>query len=209
MFPLTAVVAATAAALVFGVSSVAEQRSTKHVRTRRTLSPRILLDLAREPLWLTAIGATVLGFALQVAALRFGGLALVEPILICDLIFAVLIGAYLRRRWDPIMLAGAAASTAGLPGFLVIARPSGGQEHLGFGVLPLLAIGLGAVTGGCLAVAGRSQDLRPLALALACGVNYGVAAFLVKLVATDFGAGLPRLSQVRPCRLQSWSPGSP
>lgn len=190
MFPLTPVVAATAAALVFGISSVAEQRSTKHVKTRRALSPRILLDLAREPLWVTAIGATVLGFALQVVALRFGGLALVEPILISDLIFAVLISAYLRRRWDSVMLVGAAASAAGVAGFLVIARPSGGQSHVGIGVLPILAIGLGVVVGGCLAVARRSRNLRPLALALACGVNYGVAAFLVKLVTGEFGAGL-------------------
>jgi drug/metabolite transporter (DMT)-like permease len=42
-------------------------------------------------------------------------------------------------------------------------------------------------------VAQRSDTLRPLALALACGINYGVAAFLVKLVVSDVSGGLPAL----------------
>jgi drug/metabolite transporter (DMT)-like permease len=189
-----AVAAAIVAALVFGISSVAEQRSTKRVKTERALSPRILLDLVRQPLWVTAIGGTVAGFALQVVALRFGPLALVEPILVCDLIFAVLIAAYLRsRRADPVMLAGAVASTAGVVGFLAIAHPSAGKATVSFSALLPLAAGLAASVAGCLFVAQRSQNLRPLALALACGVCYGVAAFLVKLVTGDFSGGLPHL----------------
>ena len=38
-------------------------------------------------------------------------------------------------------------------------------------------------------MATRSPSLRPLALALACGVCYGVAAFAVKLVTSEFGSG--------------------
>jgi hypothetical protein len=46
------------------------------------------------------------------------------------------------------------------------------------------------VVGGCLAVAARNRSLRPLALALACGVSYGVAAFSVKLLTAEWGGGL-------------------
>jgi hypothetical protein len=46
-----------------------------------------------------------------------------------------------------------------------------------------------AVEVACLTVAARNPKLRPLALALACGVDYGVAAFLIKLVTTEFGGG--------------------
>ena len=59
-----AVVTALASALVLGVSSIADQRSTKRVQSRRALSPRTLADLVRQPLWLTAIGANNAGFAL-------------------------------------------------------------------------------------------------------------------------------------------------
>lgn len=193
LFPPIAIVAATAAALVFGISSVAEQRSTKRVRRQRALSPKILLDLVRQPLWVAAISATVAGFALQVVALRFGRLALVEPLLVCALIFAVLISAYLRRRRDPVEFAGIAACAAGIVGFMVVARPSGGQSTVSFHVLLPLAAGLAAVVAGCLAVARRNRNLGPLALALACGVSYGAAAFLVKLVTSEFSGGILHL----------------
>jgi len=175
------------------MSSVAEQRGTKRVKTRRALSPRILLDLARQPLWVIAIGGSVLGFALQVVALRYGPLALVEPLLACDLLFAVIITSYLRRRFDPVIFAGVIATAAGVAGFLVIGRPSAGQSSVSFDVVLPLAAGLAACVAGCLAVAKRNSDLRPLALALACGVCYGTAAFLVKLVVSDVSGGLPHL----------------
>ena len=187
---LTAILAALGAALVFGISSVAEQRSTKRVETRRAGSPRILLDLVRQPLWVAAVGGTLLGFTLQVVALGFGPLALVQPILVFDLIFAVLINAYLRRIFDPQILLGVVACAAGVGGFLAIARPSGGQTNVGFFVILPLAAGLAGGVAGCLAVAKRSETLRPLALALATGINYGVAAFLVKMVV---GRGFPGL----------------
>jgi hypothetical protein len=185
-----AVIAAVAAALVFGIASVADQRSTKRVKSRRSLSPRIFLDLARQPLWLASIGGTVLGFALQVLALRFGPLALVEPLLVCDLIFAVLINSFLRKRWDPALLGGVAATAIGVIAFLVIAQPTNGDSTVGFFVVLPLAAGLTAGVIGCLAVASRNETLRPLALALACGICYGVAAFLVKLVVSDVSGGL-------------------
>ena len=178
---------------MFGIASVADQRSTKRVKRRRALSPKIFLDLVRQPLWLASIGGTVFGFALQVLALRFGPLALVEPILVCDLIFAVLINSYLRKRWDRVLIGGVVVTALGVGGFLVIARPSAGQSSVGFDVVLPLGAGLAAAVVACLLVAGRYQNLRPLALALACGINYGVAAFLVKLVVSDVSGGLAGL----------------
>ena len=190
MSELIAVVASVLAALVFGIASVADQRSTHRVRQRRALSPRIFLDLVRQPLWLASVGGTLLGFVLQVVALRYGPLALVEPILVCDLIFAVLINSYLRGRWDPRLLGGVVACAIGIIGFLTIAAPSPGTSSVGFYVVLPLGVGLAAGVAGCLIVARRSTVLRPLALALACGICYGVSAFLVKLVVSDASGGL-------------------
>ena len=200
MSALIAVVAAIGAALMLGISSVADQRSTKRVQSRRTLSPRIVLDLARQPLWVTALAANLAGFALQVVALSFGSLALVQPLLVCDLIFSALILMYMlrrsgirgtgRARQTRILFAGVAATVVGVTGFLAIGRPSSGTAHVSFSMFPPLAMGLVVVVGSCLAVAAHSRNLRPLALALACGINYGVAAFLVKLLTSEFSGGL-------------------
>jgi hypothetical protein len=193
------VVSALGSAIVLGVSSVADPRSTKKVKTRKALSPEIFVDLVRQPLWLAAIGCNILGFALQVVALDNGSLALVQPILVGDLMSAVLISWYLRKRAhiqrpggkraDQAMFAGVAATTLGVAGFLAIGRPSAGENHAHISTLPPLAIGLTVLVGGCLTLGARNESLRPLATALACGLCYGVAAFSVKLVTAEFGGG--------------------
>ena len=190
MSAVLAIVLAVIAALVFGVASVADQRSTKRVKRRGPLSPRIFLDLARQPLWVASVCGTLLGFGLQVLALRYGPLALVEPLLVCGLIFATLINAYLRKRWDAFLIGGVIAASAGLAGFLAIGQPTNGQSSVSFYVVLPLAAGLTAGVAGCLALARRNDFWRPLALALACGINYGVAAFLVKILVTDVSGGI-------------------
>ncbi len=194
---------ALASALVLGVSAVADQRSTKRVKKRKGLSPAIFIDLVRQSLWLIAIVANVAGFALQVVALSMGSLALVQPLLVFALIFAVLISWLLDRRAKVphpggrrstlLMFTGVAAVTGGVAGFLAIGQPTAGTTSVNISVLPPLAIGLAVVVGGCLLVARRSPDLRPLAMALACGACYGVSAFAVKLVTSEFSGGAAKV----------------
>ena len=191
-----AVVTALAAAAVLGLSAAIDQRSTKKVKTREPLSPRLILDLVRQPLWLIAIGANVVGFALQVVALAYGSLALVQPLLVCDLLFAVLIAWVLRGNANepqpnmtPIWV-GVGVTTIGLAGFLAIGQPTAGHTQARLSMLAPLAIGYVVVVGACIVVANRNRDLQPLALALGCGVSYGVAAFVIKLLTSEFGGGL-------------------
>jgi drug/metabolite transporter (DMT)-like permease len=194
-----AIVTAISAAAVLGLSAAIDQRSTKKVKTREPLSPRLILDLVRQPLWLLAIGANVIGFILQVVALAFGSLALVQPLLVCDLLFAVLIAWVLRGNANepqPSMkaiLTGVGVTTIGLAGFLAIGQPTPGHTQARLSMLAPLAIGYVVVVGICLVVANRSLDLQPLALATACGVSYGVAAFVIKLLTSEFGGGLANL----------------
>ncbi len=183
------VAAAVGAAVVFGVTSVAEQRSTKRVKQERTGSPRILLDLVRQPLWDIAIVGTIVGFALQVVGLKYAPLAVVEPILVFDLVFAVLIAAYLRRSADPVMLAGVGACVVGVAGFLVIARPTAGNGTVSLAEAIWLAVGAVAAVAICLVVGQSSETLRPLGMALATGICYGLSAFLIKLVTAEASHG--------------------
>jgi len=191
VFLLAAVAAAIAAALTYGLSAVLEQRSVHQVAERGVFAPRLLVDLARRPLWLASIAATVVGASLQAVALHFGPLALVQPILVCDLLFAVLITAALRRAApDRIILTGVVCCAAGIGVFLAVAQPSGGSEEVSLPAVIPLAAGLAAVLAGCLVWAKRGPRVaRPLALAMACGVCYGVNAFLLKLVTFSLEQG--------------------
>jgi nitrate reductase NapE component len=187
-----AIATAVIAAAVLGLSAAIDQRSTKKVKTREPLSPRLILDLAKEPLWLIAIGANVVGFILQVVALAYGSLALVQPLLVSDLLFAVLIAWYLRQRaHEPqpdmrITWLGVGITTIGLAGFLAIGQPTPGNNQAKLYMLVWLAVGYVVIVGACLMVANKNVNLRPLALALGCGVSYGVAAFVIKLITSEF-----------------------
>jgi hypothetical protein len=190
-----AVVTALGAAATFGISSVADHRSTKRVQTREALSPWIVADLVRQPLWLIAVFANVVGFALQVVALASGSIALVQPLLVCDLIFAVLIARYLSVRAHRPHLptrrvfTGIAATTLGVAGFLAIGQPSTGRTYVTSGFVAPLTLGLIFVAMGCLVAATRSRNIQSLTLAVACGVTYGAAAFAIKLVTSEFSGG--------------------
>ena len=192
VFLLAAVTAALAAAFSYGVSAILEQRSVHQVAERGVFSPRLLVDLARRPVWLASIVATVIGAALQALALHFGPLSLVQPILVLDLLFAVLIASGLRRTApDRVIFAGVVCCTAGIAAFLAVSQPTGGTETVVSlpAVLPL-AILLGVVLAVCLSWAKFGpRTARPLLLGLACGVCNGVAAFLLKLVTFSLAQG--------------------
>jgi drug/metabolite transporter (DMT)-like permease len=195
-FPVKAVVAALANAVNDGTAAVLEQRSTKQVSTQKNpLSVRLIIDLLRRPLWLIAIVLNITGVVLQIIALHYGALALVQPILVCDLIFATLIASAFRHQWpDWEILLGVLCCAGGLALFLAVARPHGGVATVSpVDAIPL-AIAYGAALAGCLLVAATGpRMLRPIMLALACGISYGVTAFVFKLLSGGWAGGLSQL----------------
>ena len=59
---LWTVCAAVAAAVFFGVASVAEQRNARKVRPRGALSPRLMVDLLKRPAFVGALAQNMLLF---------------------------------------------------------------------------------------------------------------------------------------------------
>jgi drug/metabolite transporter (DMT)-like permease len=47
----------------------------------------LVFRLARRPVWLLGLASMTLGFVFQISALRFGPLALVQPVLALELLF--------------------------------------------------------------------------------------------------------------------------
>jgi hypothetical protein len=188
-----AVPAAVVAAACMGLASAAQARATKQVPVSRTLHPRLFVDLVRQPLWLIGIGATIAGLGLQVVALGFGPLILVQPLLVTALPFGGFFAALLvQRKPDRVMVLGAFTCVAGLSAFLLLARPTGGVDRL-IESAPLgrlaMALGVIAVAGLMLSMVVRGP-IRVLGLALATGVFYGLTAGLMKIVAGELRQGL-------------------
>lgn len=186
-----AVPCAIAGAASFGMASVVQQRATKQVPKINTLDPRLLLELIRKPIWVASVLTVIVGLSLQVVALAFGPLMLVQPLLVTSVLFAAVYAAWSSGyRLDRLVAIGALLCVAGLSAFLLLARPSGTSSEL-FGPQALFVTGaLGALFLLCLLTASRFPgEVRVITLALATGVLYGVTAALMKIVAEQFRAG--------------------
>ncbi|HTX84667.1 MAG TPA: DMT family transporter [Streptosporangiaceae bacterium] len=200
MNELVAVLVAVAGAITFGASDVIEQRATHTVAKRPPLDVRLFVDLAVNRLWLIGITVDIAASGMQAIALHFGPLALVQPILVLDLLFAAVIAAAMaRRRPDRVMGTGVLCCAGGLSLFLVAARPQSPAVRVAPTILLPLGIGIAGAIVLCL-VAWRVSPRRflPLATAFACGAIFGVTAFLLKEMTQTIGLGFSPPSQQWP-----------
>jgi drug/metabolite transporter (DMT)-like permease len=195
-----AVLVAIAGAITFGASDVIEQRATHRVTKRPPLDLRLFVDLAVNRLWLIGITVDIAASAMQAVALHFGPLALVQPILVLDLLFAVVITYALdRRRPDRVIGAGVLCCTGGLVLFLAVARPQSPAVRASPTILLPLGFGVAGAIALCL-IAWRvsPRKVLPLATAFACGAIFGVTAFLLKEITQTIGLGFNPPSQQWP-----------
>jgi hypothetical protein len=144
----------------------------------------------------------VVGQLLGAVALGQGGLALAEPLLSANLLFALVFGAAMgHRRPCRRDVAGAVALTAGLAGFLVAASPGAGHT----GNVPAMAwvasIGAVVVAAVVLASIGRMHigRVRGATLAGAAGILFGLQDALTQTTLNTAKHGLGSV-------FTSWSP---
>lgn len=185
-----AVPTAVVGAASFGLASAVQHRVTKQVRQHRMFSPAFLFGLIRKPAWVLSILTVIVGLSLQVIALAFGPLVLVQPLLVTSVLFGAAFAAWMaHRKLDLILACGGLACIGGLAAFLVLARPEGeGGGFTGSPVAPL-AVLLGAIVLATVLAAHRfSGEIGAICLAGATGVLYGVTAGLMKVVADQVRA---------------------
>ncbi|MGZ4793938.1 MAG: DMT family transporter, partial [Ilumatobacteraceae bacterium] len=126
---MVVVVLSLLAASAFGVSVALQSHEASAVPTRRSMRLGLLATLATRPLWLIGLAGDIGGFVLQLAALSFGSLVVVQPLLTLNLVVALSVGARLARRrlkgWEWRAVVGV---LAGLVVFYVAARPTAESE---------------------------------------------------------------------------------
>jgi hypothetical protein len=160
----------------------------------------LVFRLARRPIWLLGVASMIGGFMFQLTALRFGPLALVQPILAFELLlvfgYMAVAGAgrVLVRRQDWL---AAAAMSAGIALFLLLASPSGGRLHApapawlfaGLITLGLVLVALALAFGlGGHPVATRSR--RAALLGCATGISWGFVAAVIKELSSHIDDGV-------------------
>ena len=158
------------------------QHSASAGAPKREKGWRLVGYLFRQPLWLLGWIAAVGGFAFQAVALHYGQLSVVQPILVTELVFVLV----LRRVWirqDVARAAWAAVLVVcgALAVFLAVAEPTGGHPT------PETAEWLSAllVFGGAIAVLAvlgrRGSPMRRAALfAVAAALAWALMATFLK-----------------------------
>jgi hypothetical protein len=120
-----AILLALGASFCTATSSVCQRLGAKNAGSSG-FDIYLLFKLVRQPIWVLGLASMIFGFILQISALHFGALALVQPILALELIFVFGHG---RDRLARVKRRDWLAAIAMCPDWacsLLAAAPSGG-----------------------------------------------------------------------------------
>ncbi|GAA5074377.1 DMT family transporter [Nocardia iowensis] len=184
------------AALLFAVSAALQQGAARAAATeagqgRFLVIVGIARRLVTDRRWLAGQGANVAGFVVHAVALRLGAIAVVQALLVVQLLFALPFAAARRRRtllgrdW-----VGTVFVCGGL--ILLVGQSAPGHADVRPHLLPGVGIGVFVAIVALTAVSRltRSTQLRSALVAVAAGCCFSTTAVLVVIATT----ALPDLS---------------
>ena len=188
---ILAALAAFAAAFSFALGSALQQRVAGGTTPDEESNGSFFVRIAGHPSWLVGLLLSAVAFALHAFALSRGDLALVQPIIVSGIVFAVVIRAALEHRFPPTStLVWLVITWAGLALFLAVRPPTADEAPKN--ALGAVLVGLGvllALAGMAIASRTSTPQLRGALLAAVSGVLFGLVAGLVKLVLARFSGG--------------------
>jgi hypothetical protein len=170
---------ATAAANALAVTA-------QHIAStsRRGLSLwRLVAHLVRHPLWWLGWGGMAASLVGQALALHFGPLSLVQPLLVSELVIALILRrTWLRQSIRPSAWASALLTVVALAGFLVLAAPRAPTLAPPSTPRWVGASGVSALAAAALTVGGRrgSPRRRAALFASATAVLWAIEAAFIK-----------------------------
>ncbi|MGW3471082.1 DMT family transporter [Saccharopolyspora sp. NPDC000995] len=182
------------AALLNASASVLQRRGTKELPESSGFSPKMLVDLIRHPVWVLGISAMLIGFVVHGIAITVSRIALVQPVLVTELPFTLVLASWAfrlripRRDWAAIWML-----SVGLAIFLACLAPEGGDPRVATGTW---AVGIAATAGPIIALVAlgyRGQrEHRAALLGVATGATFGLNSSLIAGVGASVahGAGL-------------------
>ncbi|PVZ14973.1 DMT family transporter [Actinomycetospora cinnamomea] len=187
-----AVVLVLLATIANATALVLQRKAAQDSARARGVSAGTLRDMVQRPAWLVGTSIFAVAVTLQVLALSLGSIALVQPVLVMELPFTLLLGWFVlggalrRREWISVGI-----MSVGLVVLLVSLQPTGG-DALGAGAgvwIPGTIVTLGLL-GLTSAIAERS---RPVARAawygVAAGIGSGFVAVIVKAMSEALALG--------------------
>ena len=179
------------AAVLLGAGFVLQQDAAQRVPQSDFLRLRLVGDLLRQPRWLAGLGIMIAGQLLGAWVIGHLVLALSEPLLATNLLFALIIagrvsGQPARRR----ELIGAVILLAGVSALSVARAVTSVQDSVGSPAYwPYVGAAIGGVAA-CLAIAGRRRqgEARALLTGISAGLVLGIQDALTRVSVRELGS---------------------
>jgi len=173
---------ALVAAFLFALAATLQQKGALNLPSISLASPASLLRLLGQTMWLLGTLALLTGYVFQAAALDRGRLAIIQPLLVTTVVFALPLGYFLTRQHvGRREVGGAVVILAGLAMFTYFGDPAGGKENAP-GSEWAIAIAVIVVLSGLLLMLGDrgGASMKAAVYGTVAGMLFGLSAALTK-----------------------------
>ncbi len=170
------------AAFFFALAATLQQKGALGLGEGSLGSAKSFLQLATQTFWLLGSAALLVGYALQAAALDRGRLAVIQPLLVLTIVFALPLGYWLtNQRVGRTEVLGACVVVLGLALFTVIGEAAEGRDNAPAREWAIVTVLFGVVAAVLMVLGSRGSVRRKAALyGAAAGILFGLSASLCK-----------------------------
>ena len=173
---------ALVAACLFALAATLQQKGALGMGEVSLGKPSSFVQLARQKWWLLGTLALLAGYVFQAVALDHGKLAVIQPLLVTTIVFALPLGYLLTQQQvtrDQVAAAGLVVLGLGL--FIVVGDAASGNDNAPSWQWAAVIVLLGIVSALLVVFGGRGSLARKAAAFGACaGLLYGLSASLWK-----------------------------
>ena len=171
---------ALVAAFLFALAAALQQKGALNLPELSLRSPASLARLIGQTMWLMGTVALLMGYVFQAAALDRGRLAIIQPLLVTTIVFALPLGYFLTSQHvGRNEIIGAAVIVVGLALFAIFGDPAGGRENAPGSEWAIAIAILGAVCIALLSFGGRGGlTMKAAVYGTVAGILFGLSAAL-------------------------------
>jgi len=183
---MAAVVLALAAALCNALATIFERLGVETAPAGAEMHLRLMTYVLRRPVWFLGFASMIGAFMFQVAALSEGGLTLVQPLLVSELIFLVaILRIWFGRPLGWREAAGVGLTVIGLATFLAVSNQGGGDDlPSSLGWLLVITASAGAVVVAVFMARFGSRPWRSAWYGTGAAISFALVAAFMKSTTT-------------------------
>lgn len=173
---------ALCAAFFFALAATLQQKGALGMGEVSLGSPKSLLALTKQRVWLIGTVALLVGYAFQAAALDRGRLAVVQPLLVMTIVFALPLGYWLtNQRVGRTEVVGAVVVVLGLAIFTIVGEAAEGRDNAPANEWAIVTGAVAIVSVVLIVLGGRGSVGRKAGFyGAAAGILFGLSASLCK-----------------------------